>query len=1291
MSVNINGEKFPIFLQDSEISIKDRYCLEKFTIPALCTFELKKQSKADIIEQKKYNVKPLNEEENSEDIYVTFTKENDYKVNPLEGSDITVKTFEQFYEENDVDESSNISFNYSFNKFSVKAIETFGFLSKTDVLFSYIILTNSNPDEEDDYSESYERATQDVSSPYYEEMIKNKYDYEVYFKNYKTAFISLKNRVNSHTENSRKFEAFMKVLSNIQLPNNVIKTDIKQVEYDFAGSFYYQIDAYDYFNRFIPLKYCPYMRIGKYHKVLGNFKLNSETWFEEFIDKKLEQDENTIQMFMYGKDSIDSFVYDNPSFKDFFLVQLTQTSEEKGKFFFNIKISINDDLELKENSILERVMSSLLIKEIDEDGDTIMLVPFELTLKKTFGNGYFIFKNFDLQDEMLFDSCLNDPDINNLITIDENYKIHKERGGIKFFMTTNNLESSIKCSLIKKVIDIPNRPEVKAFPGIVNVKDHITLIKIIEGSSMVETIRLVDLLVSCLSYIYNNKKKFYDYYEKYMTKLDDLEKVSKKVVKKDKSLRLKDIYPQIYISGYPRLCQPTQPIIISEEEFNEDLDNNIDAMIYPRKPEEGPQDYYSCKHDKEYSFVGIKENTLKNRDQYPYLPCCFATPQTEQKKLRYLYERNLEDEKEEGFNEVISSKKILKERQFGILPDNIAHTFNIINDSVIIGSSRFMRLGVRQNPDSVLYALVTAKQMGENNKSKNELSNISYRNIPQIREKIYNTANYNITSQSGLFPQDIKKIIKENLNIDPIFFLEILEDVFEVNIIIFCRDRIFSKDGTICNPDFKRNFILNTRKTKFNQTVILYRTNGGESDIVPYVHTELIIYETKVGKENAVSNIQVLFNTRDKFISELYAIYYSHINTNYVTFNLTNKISGQVEDGNGKIRVLYVNFQGDLINILTSPCPNFSLKQFSDKVIYDEKGINNLKNIEPSKIISFFLSEGVNSISKVVVHDKVTGLYGKKGDLEMYIPCNISVQDFSKLPGSVSVKDFDYYNKELPAPTSLTFSLLKQYNTFLRLSNYITAYSQFLFSSIYNDDLKIMRLNVTQDNQSKLIKELLQKFNDNNIYIDETHNYGELKRGINLNANNIIKNKSKLILTSDAIKKKIMYMLYIQMKHNLSNLILYKEKKYVEKFYTSSKDFDLKEHYNIFYTVNEVKLYMIPVENQYKVYSSIPGKNTFYYKTTQIDEDVVFKATRMSNIENCLFIAYNWEKKKSVSLYSTNTINPGSVNFILYEAIDENTLIEHEFINNDKPVLLRVLMVKFDKEETKFYALLPVE
>jgi len=425
MSVIINGEQFPIFLQDSETSIKDRYCLEKFTIPALCTFEIKKKDSTSIIEQKNYKVKSLIKEGDSEDINITFIRENDYIINPLEGATITTKTFEKFYEENEIDESSKISFDYTFNKFAVKAIEIFG-LNKLDVLFSYIILTNSNPEEEEDYVESYERATSDTLSPYYDELTKNKNDYSIYFENYKNSLISLKKRVETHTKNSKRFQAFMNTLSDFQLPEKVIKTDIKQVEYEFDGVFNYSIDAYDYFNRFIPSKYCPYIRIGKYHKVLNNFKLNSEEWFEEFIDKRLEEDENTIQMFMFGKDTADTFIFENSSINDFFLVQLTQVSENKGVFIFNIKISISDQLELKENNILERTMSALLINE-DE-----IIVPMELKLKKTFGNGFFIFKNLELEDEIFFDSCLNDTDLNNLITIDESYKIHKERGGIKF-------------------------------------------------------------------------------------------------------------------------------------------------------------------------------------------------------------------------------------------------------------------------------------------------------------------------------------------------------------------------------------------------------------------------------------------------------------------------------------------------------------------------------------------------------------------------------------------------------------------------------------------------------------------------------------------------------------------------------------------------------------------------------------------------------------------------------------------------------------------------------------------
>jgi hypothetical protein len=104
---------------------------------------------------------------------------------------------------------------------------------------------------------------------------------------------------------------FKPFLQTITYPPEVIKTDIKQVEYSFEGTFDYPIDSYDFFNRFLPSIYCPYIRIGKYHKLLSGFRLNTDKWYVEFIENKLEDDENTLQLFVYGKDNLNEMNIEN--------------------------------------------------------------------------------------------------------------------------------------------------------------------------------------------------------------------------------------------------------------------------------------------------------------------------------------------------------------------------------------------------------------------------------------------------------------------------------------------------------------------------------------------------------------------------------------------------------------------------------------------------------------------------------------------------------------------------------------------------------------------------------------------------------------------------------------------------------------------------------------------------------------------------------------------------------------------------------------------------------------------
>ncbi len=160
------------------------------------------------------------------------------------------------------------------------------------------------------------------------------------------------------------------------------------------------------------------------------------------------------------------------------------------------------------------------------------------------------------------------------------------------------------------------------------------------------------------------------------------------------------------------------------------------------------------------------------------------------------------------------------------------------------------------------------------------------------------------------------------------------------------------------------------------------------------------------------------------------------------------------------------------------------------------------------------------------------------------------------------------------------------------------------------------------------------------------------------------------------------------MKYNLPNIIEYKYKKYVDNFYISSKDFKTTESSNIFYTLKEIRLYMNPIVNQYEIHYEIQDELSYYYKNPEIDEETVFRAIKCENIESALYTAYTWDKKKTISLYSSSTISPDTVNFILYEMIDEFKVKEHNFISKNSSIY-QVLIANVENE-IKIYALLPI-
>jgi hypothetical protein len=1242
---------FEIYSSDSLMSIKNRFLIEKGIYPPIAKFEIVSKPDNEIIESKDFRIFRFQENKNNI-LSVDIKTDIEWKINPLENSIINVISFRDLLDKYEIVEYDEKQFKYSLSKLAIKCEDLFGIKDITEVLFIYI-MTMYSTEEEETYEESYERIDPSTQFGLYKELEKYKNKYEEYFDKIKKEY-----DIDEITNNElyrEKYEDFIKDISKLNLSSlkeKGIQTSITEVNYLYKGQCKMAIDLYELFNLLYPDTFLQFAYIGKFYKVLNNFKYPEE-WSILFN----EEDESVLRFYIFGKENDNDINIENPNSDDYFMVELMQVDENKGVFSYEISIKANNQIQISEDKIIERALNYLIVRSQE------IIKPYDISLKKTFGNGFFVYKNVDLFRELFFDFCTNHPYMRGIIVFDEKYKIEKERGGTRFFITLNNLETYTKCSLYFKKIDKPYEKEVEAYPDIVNVGDKIILINILYGESEFQVNKAIKLLNSCITYmLLNIDNFFYSYYSKYISNIRSIKNIS---FEDEKEMRLKDIYPQMFVSGYGRFCQQQPKIIFDEEEIKKKQKEKSDLFLFPKTKKEGPQSYYSCSHNNRYPFVGLSKNTLPNSDQYPYLPCCFAKDQNVKNKLRFIYESDFTVEKEEGVRkQVIKSKKVLKEGQFGILPNNLLNVFNLVDEEVIVGRNRFLRMGVQQSINSCLIALLKAKD-----------EDTSFENVEKWRKKILNFSNYNFASQRGLEPEYVRNIILKNENIDPMVFIDILENIFGVNIILFCVDRKLYRDGTICSYKFKRNFILNTGRNAYDKTVFLYRTMGGELDGLKYPHCELVVEEKKMKElEKIEGEIITSFDPNSEVVKQIYSIYLTTLNINYKKISFNNKLLGQIEDGYGKIRTLIFEWEKRPFNILVSPSPNFNKEQFNliKKEIYITD--YNISSVDLYSALRFLESEGVNasSIQKITEENQnVIALYcnigsspNKKDNVSIYIPVKVNPEEYltdkSKL---LNIRNFDINNNEYPYPNSVSFSLLKQYNSYKRLSNFVSAYCLYLLSHLYNDELRVLRFISTTDTFEEKIRDLINLF-ERNIIINEDIEYN-VNRNLNLENNTIIEDNDYLIVSSETIKKKLLYIAYINIKYNIEETIEYMYKKYVKDFYTTSKDFNVSEHFTVFFTTTELN-FTKTNKNKYTVYSIPPTlkDNTIFFKNQSVLDGAMCILQKCNSIESALYVSMEWNKTKINKWNYNGVVDKDSVNYTLYTYEGRDSKTEDEYIEN---------------------------
>lgn len=294
-----------------------------------------------------------------------------------------------------------------------------------------------------------------------------------------------------------------------------------------------------------------------------------------------------------------------------------------------------------------------------------------------------------------------------------------------------------------------------------------------------------------------------------------------------KKIRLKNIASDIFVAGYPRMCQ-FMPEVISEQDRIVLEEKGYHVMRFPKESDSAL--LFSCSLQKKHTFPGLKANRLSNKDSYPLVPCCFKEDQREKKSYYRQYYEGQEKARSETAR-VLSTEKLVKLSQQGTLPPEL--------DSYIVslGDLRARRCGVLKDKGSIIDCILESVDPKHARKSERTRK----RDTDEIRKTIEDYY-FNFCRQETARITKIDSInVFRNLDefIDASMFYTLLERFFHCRLVIFSRDNFK-------HPYFTNGFV-HANLSKSWPVVVVYENPGSKTENLRHPQYELI--ETKIDTE----------------------------------------------------------------------------------------------------------------------------------------------------------------------------------------------------------------------------------------------------------------------------------------------------------------------------------------------------------------------------------------------------------------------------------------------------------
>lgn len=420
--------------------------------------------------------------------------------------------------------------------------------------------------------------------------------------------------------------------------------------------------------------------------------------------------------------------------------------------------------------------------------------------------------------------------------------------------------------------------------------------------------------------------------------------------------QLREQAPDLFISGYPRLCQKKwQPVIIDTSEINAWRQRRVPPTYNERQvlpfTKDNPRWFFVCPDD-ELPYPGVKQNTLANEDLYPYIPCCYGTdqmsPGMNSDYRTYISNQIVPTHEGAKAEKPIITRKMLSPGGFAIIPPNLKSILSNYSEDTV----DLERYGIPHTPNSLLHCICVALDDPG-----------YYANATKEARETY-VSNYRTYLASNIHPSllqqelydydeaEITELLRDNERfLDPSLVYRALEEVFSINIYTFT----YAADtGILDIPRFK---IFHSRPLRLHRpTVLIMKIEGSESNALKIPQCELIVDYNKpalqimklFGPEMTEICHSTLQETMSTFTCSVPPNEPLSVNVNIYYYIdhlsiLRYPAVSQFIDQNGKLRALTLNVgSSQLLTIATLPSQPENLPLSPDIHLSDLETVINL-------------------------------------------------------------------------------------------------------------------------------------------------------------------------------------------------------------------------------------------------------------------------------------------------------------------------------------------------------------